>query len=203
MKFTCFLAIFKGTSETTPMPPSTNEASPLKNIILVGFMGCGKSTIGRVISQQLNYPLIDTDYYIEEQTNHKISDIFKQHGEPYFRDIETDLVSQLLDNRISRQIISTGGGLPKRESNRETLKSLGYVVWLKASVESIHQRTSMSNHRPLLQSKDPKVLINKMIEEKTPIYEDCAHLTVQTDDLSINDTVHGVIESARYFFSNH
>ncbi len=165
-------------------------------------MGCGKSTIGRVISQQLNYPLMDTDHYIEEQTSTKISDIFQKQGEESFRNLETDLISQLLEQNIAKQIISTGGGLPLRESNREMLKSLGYVVWLKASVNSIFERTEKSNHRPLLNSENPKETISKMLEQRNPIYQDCSHLTIQTDDLSINDSAHGIIESARYFFSN-
>lgn len=185
------------------MSPSPITAEAPKNIILIGFMGCGKSTVGRAISQQLNYPLLDTDHYIEEQTGSKISQIFQQHGESYFRDLETDLVTQLLQKDIAKQIISTGGGLPLRKINRSILKSLGYVVWLKAGADCIHERTSKTNHRPLLQSKDPKVLIHQMLEQRNPIYEDCAHLTIQTDDLPINDTVHGIIESARYFFSSY
>lgn len=174
-----------------------------QNIVLVGFMGCGKSTIGREIGLQLNYSLVDTDCLIEESVGTAISKIFKDHGEEYFRDLETDLLSQIHATECTHQIISTGGGLPVREKNREWLKKLGYVVWLRASVDTVMERTGKSNHRPLLNTENPREKIERMLEERDPIYAEVADLTINTDDLEISETVHGIIESASYHFSNY
>lgn len=173
-----------------------------QNIVLVGFMGCGKSTVGREIGLQLNYPLVDTDCLIVESVGMGVAQIFSQHGENYFRDLETDLISQIHGKDCTKQIISTGGGLPLREKNREWLRKLGYVVWLRASVDTVLERTGKSNHRPLLDKVNPRGNIEKMLAERDPIYADVADLTINTDDLEISETVHGIIESANYHFSN-
>ncbi|MFT6792246.1 MAG: shikimate kinase [Rubritalea sp.] len=175
--------------------------SRCQNIVLVGFMGCGKSTVGREIGLQLNYPLVDTDTLIEESVGMSVAQIFSQHGEGYFRDLETDLISQIYSKDFTKQIISTGGGLPLREQNRERLRKLGYVVWLQASADTVLERTAKSNHRPLINNQNPKEKIETMLVERDPIYADVADLTINTDDLEISETVHGIIESANYHFS--
>ncbi len=184
------------------MPQPDSSASIVKNIILVGFMGCGKSTIGRLISKQLNYPLLDTDSIISSEIGSPISEIFKLHGEEYFRDLETSLLQKISANNNGRQIISTGGGLPIRSENRQLLKSLGFVVWLQASTDIILARTKNSTHRPLLQTPDPHATIDALLKQRNEIYSNCAHLTIQTDELDADETAHGIIESARYHFSN-
>ncbi|MGJ8655169.1 MAG: shikimate kinase [Akkermansiaceae bacterium] len=187
------------------MPDISNLpcASSGQNIVLVGFMGCGKSTIGREIGLQLNYSLVDTDCLIVESVGMAISKIFADHGEEHFRDLETDLLGQIHATECTHQIISTGGGLPVREQNREWLKKLGYVVWLRASVDTILDRTGKSNHRPLLNTENPRDKIERMLAVRDPIYAEVADLTINTDDLEISETVHGIIESANYHFSNY
>lgn len=185
-----------------------NEPSPLtspieQNIVLVGFMGCGKSTVGREVGLQLNYPLVDTDCLIESSVGMSIPKLFKQRGEEHFRNLETDLLRQLHASERTKQIISTGGGLPVRAKNREWLKKLGYVVWLRASVDTVLERTSKSNHRPLLDTECPRQKIEGMLAVRDPIYEEVADLTINTDDLAISETVHGIIESASYHFNNY
>lgn len=171
-----------------------------QNIILVGFMGCGKSTVGREIGLQLNYPLVDTDTLIVESVGKTVAKIFSQHGEQYFRDLETDLLSQILASDCRNQIISTGGGLPLREQNRVMLKKLGYVVWLKAGVDTVLERTGKSKHRPLINEPNPREKIKRMLDERESIYADVADIAISTDDLDISETVHGIIESANYYF---
>jgi len=178
-----------------------NENDLTKNIILVGFMGCGKSTIGRQVSLQLNYPLIDTDQLIVERMGMSIPEIFEQHGEDHFRSLETALLTQLIEADTEKKVISTGGGLPLRPENREILRKLGYVVWLQAGVDCILERTKSSSHRPLLQTPNPRLTIKNMLADRQVIYSDCADLVINTDDLAIADTTHGIIESARYYFS--
>ncbi len=172
-----------------------------KNIILVGFMGCGKSTVGREIGLQLNYPLVDTDSLIVENTGMTVAKIFAKHGEAYFRDLETDLLKQILAKATNNQIISTGGGLPLREENRAMLKRLGYVVWLKVGVKTVMERTGKSKHRPLLNEANPRETVERMLAERDPIYTKAADIAINTDDLDICETVHGITESANYYFS--
>lgn len=185
-----------------------HEASSLilpcgQNIILVGYMGCGKSTVGREIGLQLSYPMVDTDCLIVDSVGMSIAKIFQQHGEEYFRDLETELLSQIHATECTKQIISTGGGMPVRVENRKWLKKLGYVVWLKAGVDTVMERISKSNHRPLLNAENPREKIEKMLAERNPIYDEVADLIINTDDLAISETVHGIIESASYHFNNY
>ena len=187
--------------ELNPIAENQNEIT--KNIVLVGFMGCGKSTIGRQVSLQLNYPLIDTDNLIVERLGMSIPEIFEKYGEEHFRSLETGLLTQLADAETEKQVISTGGGLPLRPENRDILKTLGYTVWLQASVDSILERTNSSTHRPLLKTDDPRQTIENMLAERREIYSDCADLVINTDELTIADTTHGIIESARYYFSKY
>ena len=185
------------------MSHSAQSEAPTKNIILVGFMGCGKSTIARVISKQLNYPLLDTDAIITKTAGTSIPEIFKLHGEDHFRDLETKCLADISSEQSIRKIISTGGGLPLREKNRQLMKSLGYVVWLQANVDTILKRTKNNGHRPLLNVPDPRAEIQSLLDQRKSIYADCADLVIQTDDLAIAETAHGIIESARYHFSSH
>ena len=170
-----------------------------KNIILVGFMGTGKSTIGRSLSQILSYPVIDTDQLIEKQQGHSIPEIFEEEGEDAFRDMETALLRSLLNQ--SGHIISTGGGIIIREENRQLLRKMGYVIWLVASPEEIYNRTSRNNNRPLLNNEDPAGTIRKLLETRIPLYKECAHLAIETNQLNFDEITTGIIESARYYFS--
>lgn len=181
-----------------------NEEKPLpaKNIILVGFMGSGKSTIGRELGKLLSYPLIDTDTQIEELEKLSVADIFSLKGEAHFRNSETQVIQELLDQGMTHHIIATGGGLPVKEENRPLLRKLGYVVWLDANTDTILERTSRTNTRPLLQTENPRETIERMLEERNSIYRDVAHLHLQTSGLSIAETAHGILESARYFFGH-
>ncbi len=170
-----------------------------ENIILVGFMGTGKSTIGRSLSQTLSYPVIDTDQLIEKQQGRSIPKIFEEEGEEAFRDMETALLKSLQDQ--SGHIISTGGGIIVREENRALLRKMGYVVWLVASPEEIHNRTSRNSNRPLLNNEDPAGTIRKLLELRIPLYKKCAHLAIETNQLNFDEITTGIIESARYYFS--
>jgi shikimate kinase len=169
-----------------------------KNIILIGFMGTGKSTIGRNLSQTFGYPLIDTDNFIVEQDGRSIPQIFEEEGEQAFRDMETKLLQSL--NRHTGHIIATGGGIIGRPENRQLLRKLGYVVWLIARPAEILERTSRNSNRPLLNNEDPKKTIRDLLEIRTPLYRDTAHLGIETDNLSFDEVTTGIIESARYYF---
>lgn len=184
------------------MNAEDQQTLPARNIILVGFMGSGKSTIGRELGKLLSYPLIDTDSQIEELEKISVSDIFSLKGEDYFRNCETQAVEQLIESEFTHHIIATGGGLPVKAENRPLLRKLGYVVWLDANTDTILERTSRNTNRPLLQTEDPRATVEKMLAKRNSIYREVSHLRLQTSGLSIAETAHGILESARYFFGH-
>lgn len=183
------------------MQSESSEPKPARNIVLIGFMGSGKSTVGRELSKLLGYPIVDTDHEIEEREKLSIPEIFSTKGEEYFRSTETKLVQELCDKGLSHHIIATGGGMPMREPTRPLLRQLGYVVWLQADVDTILNRTSRNSNRPLLQTENPRQTIENLLEIRNPVYEQVSHLRIRTSDLDIEETAHGILESARYFFA--
>ncbi len=179
-----------------------NESTtPPKSIVLIGFMGSGKSTVGRELQQRLGYPLVDMDQTIEERAGKTISAIFGDEGEAAFRGMETALLRELNDSDAPRRIISTGGGVVGRAENRTLLRDLGYVVWLCAPADVILERTAKNRSRPLLQTEDPAAMINALMEERRPLYEETAHLKLETSGLCSHEVATGILECARYFFT--
>lgn len=181
-----------------------NESqTPPKNIVLIGFMGSGKSTVGRELHHRLGYPLVDMDQVIEQRARKPISAIFTDEGEEAFRDMETKLLKELGTPNAPRRIISTGGGIIGREENRRLLRQLGYVVWLHAPMAVILERTAKNRERPLLHTDDPVARIETLMATRRPLYEEAAHLKVETSGLDCNELATGILESARYFFTGH
>lgn len=152
----------------------------MKNLILMGFMGAGKSTIGKCLAKELSIELLDTDDWIEQAQGRKISDIFAQDGERVFRDMETALLKELLQ-RTTPFVLSIGGGMPVREENRALLRRLGTVVYLKTSKEEIIKRVSGSAHRPLLQGGALEEKVSALMAAREQIYIETAHAEVITD----------------------
>ena len=181
-----------------------NEAqTPPKNIVLIGFMGSGKSTVGRELHQRLGYPLVDMDQVIEQRAGKSIATIFATEGEEAFRDMETALLEELCDLAAPRRIISTGGGVIGREQNRSILRQLGYVVWLHAPTAVILERTAKNRERPLLHTDDPAARIEALLAARKPLYAETAHIKIDTAGLDCKELATGILESARYFFTGH
>jgi shikimate kinase len=179
-----------------------NESgTPPKNIVLIGFMGSGKSTVGRELHQRLGYPLVDMDQVIEQRAGKSIAAIFAEDGEVIFRDMETSLLGELSAPDAPRRIISTGGGVVGREENRALLRHLGYVVWLHAPIAVILDRTARNRERPLLHTDDPAARIAELMEVRMPLYQESSHLKVDTAGLDCGELATGILESARYFFT--
>jgi shikimate kinase len=173
-----------------------------RNIILIGFMGSGKSTVGRELHAILGYPLVDTDAVIEARAGKPISRIFAEDGETVFRDQETGLLRELADTAPAGHIIATGGGVVIRPENRACLRHLGYVVWLHAPVSVILKRTGRSSHRPLLETENPAEFVTTLLAQREPWYRESAHLQLDTAGLDSREIACGILESARYFFAN-
>lgn len=181
-----------------------NQArTPPKNIVLIGFMGSGKSTVGRELHQRLGYPWVDMDHIIEQRTCKPITAIFADSGENTFRDMETRLLEELSDPASQRKIISTGGGVIGREENRRLLRDLGYVVWLHAPSGVVLERTAKNRDRPLLLTDDPAARIDELLAIRNPLYAETAHLKVDIAGLDCGELATGILESARYFFTGH
>lgn len=154
------------------------------NLILIGFMGSGKTSVGIKLSYRLRMPVEDTDKLIERQEGRSISDIFASDGEAYFRRKETQLLQELRQKK-QRMIFSTGGGTPVREENREALKRLGTVIYLRIRPETVYARLKGDTTRPLLQCEDPLRRIRELMEERREAYEACADLIVDVDEMDM------------------
>lgn len=157
-----------------------------ENIILIGYMGSGKTTVGQTLAEKLSYRFLDTDAYIEEEQETTISHIFKEYGEEYFRDIETKTIKNM-EKHVNHSIVSTGGGLPLRECNGEILKKLGFVVFLSVKKETVLKRLEGDTQRPLLQGDNVEKKIEEMLAFRNPIYEYSAHLKVEADNKTIEE----------------
>ncbi|MCP4430366.1 MAG: shikimate kinase, partial [Gammaproteobacteria bacterium] len=141
-----------------------------RNIILVGPMGSGKSTIGNIIARKLNREFQDSDYYIEEKTGVDVARIFDIEGEEGFRDRESNALKELLE--IENRVVATGGGSVIRADNQKLLRSRGYIVFLDTSVKQQMQRLRRDKKRPLLQTDNPFERLQILLNERRPIYLD-------------------------------
>lgn len=166
-----------------------------RNLVLIGFMGSGKTTLGVKLSYRLRMPVEDTDKLIERQEGRSVNEIFADDGEEYFRRLETELLEELGEKSGGR-IYSVGGGTPVREENRRLLKRLGKVIYLKTSPETVYERLQGDSARPLLQCPDPLGRIRQLMEERRAAYEDCADLVVDTDGTDIEDILIKIVEEA-------
>lgn len=144
-------------------------ARHITNIALIGFMGTGKTTVGRLVAEQLKFELIDTDALIEQRSGKKITEIFAQNGEPAFRQLEAQLVAELASS--TKTVISTGGGLPTNPANLASLKTHALVICLWASPEHIYARVREQTHRPLLNDPDPLGKIRTLLAAREKFYK--------------------------------
>ena len=150
-----------------------------RNIILIGPMGSGKSTIGSIIAKRLNREFQDSDHYIEDRTGVDIARIFDIEGEQGFRDRESNALVDLLSK--NNRVIATGGGSVLRKENQKLLKKEGYIIFLDTSVKQQMQRLERDKKRPLLQTENPRERLEALFDERRPIYLELADLAVKTD----------------------
>jgi shikimate kinase len=162
----------------------------LVNLALVGFMGTGKTSAGRLVAEQLHFEFIDTDEIIQNRTGRTIADIFTRNGEAAFRALERDVVKELAGR--TKTVISTGGGLPAHADNLASLRTHALVVWLCASSEKIWERVRNQSHRPLLQDGDPQQKIRELLEVRTPFYRQ-ADVFINTDLRSAREVAQQIV----------
>ena len=159
-----------------------------ENIVLIGYMGCGKSTVGRKAAKALGYTFLDTDSLIEKEEGMSIAKLFEEKGEDYFRNKETEVIKRLIAGEKGN-IIATGGGLPMKEENRALLTELGTVIYLKAENETLVKRLSNDKVRPLLKNVNLKEKIETMLAIRGPVYEACADVVLQADCMSFYEII--------------
>lgn len=167
---------------------------PGPNIVMVGLMGAGKSAVGRRLAARLARTFVDADDEIEHAAGCSISDIFELYGEPAFRDVERRVIARLLDRPAG--IISTGGGAFIDEKTRAAITAKSITVWLDADLETLVERTSRRNHRPLLRNGDAASVLAGLIESRYPIYAQ-ADVTVKSEDCPVDLTVDRVIAALK------
>ncbi len=162
----------------------------IRNIALIGFMGTGKSSVGRQTAALLDFKFLDTDEWIESQVGKTITRIFAEDGEPVFRELERQAVAELAG--MDKVVVSTGGGLAANEANLASLKQHALVVCLWANPETIWHRVKHQSHRPLLHDPDPLGKIRRLLEQREPFYRQ-ADVLVNTEMRSVKEVVQHVL----------
>ncbi len=147
-----------------------------KNIVLTGFMGTGKTAVGRILAARLERFFFDTDIMVEEKIGLSIPSIFEKYGENFFRDRETETLEILARHKKGSLVVATGGGAVLRAENRRLLKELGLIFLLRASAEEICRRTATTGDRPLLNEPDPHRVISELLEARESCYRDCDYV---------------------------
>lgn len=181
-----------------PSQSSINSPLPVrtgKNVVLVGYMGTGKSCIGRHIAQIGNRTFVDTDDVIQQRAGMTIPEIFAEEGHDAFRARETEALKSLLQCR--GHVIATGGGIVTQPRNLPLLEQLGFVVWLRADEEVLFERVSRNADRPLLQTVNPRETLRQMIRERTPLYEQASQFVIDTSWLRPADLAGAVLNEMR------
>ena len=161
-----------------------------RSIVMVGLMGCGKSSIGRRLATRLRLPFIDADDEIEAAAQKTIPEIFAAYGEPSFRDAERRVIARLLEQ--GPQVLATGGGSFMNEETRAAIRAAGIAVWLKAELPVLMRRVLKRDNRPLLKTTDPEAVMRDLIAKRYPVYAE-ADLTVESRDVPHDVIVDAII----------
>ncbi|WP_350560323.1 shikimate kinase AroK [Psychrobacter sp. CAL346-MNA-CIBAN-0220] len=169
----------------------------LPSVFLVGPMGAGKTTIGRLLAKQLGRSFVDSDWYVESQTGADIAWIFAKEGEAGFRARETRAIDELTQHQ--QIVLATGGGAVMRAENREFLHQRGIVVYLNAPVDVQMARTSKDKSRPLLQQPNPRQILQNLYRIRDPLYRQVAHIILPTGHTYPRHMVHQLLQQLESF----
>ena len=161
-------------------------------IVLIGFMGAGKSSVGRTLAQMSGRPRFDTDEMIAARFGLTISEIFEKRGEERFRDAESEALEEL--SIETDAIIVTGGGIVLRQTNTARLRELGAVVYLSADEETLFRRISRRPTRPLLQTTDPRATMKELLAARLPLYRAAADVEVDTSGLTHDEVARSILK---------
>lgn len=170
------------------------------NLILVGMMGSGKTTMGRTLAKHLNKTFIDSDEEIQQRTGVTIPHIFDIEGEAGFRQRETAAIRELVGR--DNMVLATGGGAILAEQNRALLSQNGIVIYLKANVTDLWQRTRHDRSRPLLQTNDPRAKLTELFQQRDPLYQEAADIIVQSGKQSVHALMLHLVDEIDAFGKN-
>jgi shikimate kinase len=164
-----------------------------RSIVLIGMMGAGKSSVGRVLSRRLRLPRFDTDELLAAEHGMPVAQVFTTLGEERFRDAETTVLRKL--DATEMAVIVTGGGVVLRSENLPLLRGLGTTIWLKADEEKLFRRVSRRNSRPLLQTADPRQTLRELLAKREPLYAAAADLVVDTSTAMQDEVASHILEA--------
>lgn len=162
------------------------------NIYLIGFMGTGKSTVGKALAKHLDFPFLDLDVHIEKQEGRMIPTLFSENGEAYFRRVETSLLREVSLGQT--QVVSTGGGAVINPENREIMRSTGFIISLYADKETIKDRVSRQENRPLLTGEDFDMSFDRLMQQRKEFYEQ-ADLLIDTSHQEVEQIVDTILNN--------
>ena len=175
-------------------------ARAIRNLGLIGFMGTGKSSVGRLAAEMLGFTFLDTDRVIEAEAGMTIAEIFAQQGEPAFRKWEQRVIGELTHRE--KTVIATGGGLPTIEGNLDSLQSHAVVICLWATPRTILDRVASHTHRPLLNEPDPLAKIHSLLAVRNPFYRQ-ADVLINTEQRSVREVAQQVVHKFRAALGGH
>lgn len=180
------------------LPPAHPAATVPGNIFLVGLMGAGKTSVGRLLAKRFCKTFYDCDQEIEHRTGVKIPVVFEIEGEEGFRARETAVLKELAT--LNDIVLATGGGAVLREENRRALMQNGTVVYLRASLDDLWQRTRHDRNRPLLQTADPRAKLEELFAQRDPLYREVAAIVVDTGNQSLGNLANRLEERLRDYW---
>ena len=168
-----------------------SSVSTGRNLVLIGFMGSGKSSVGRELARRWGYRFIDTDAMVRHKYDLAIPDIFAKFGEPFFREAEYQALVRL--QGIGSTVIATGGGIVTQPRNLPLLRTLGPVIWLSADQTTIVDRVGKSTHRPMLNQENPEESVTRLLAERAPLYRKAADLLIETSGLTHREVADRIV----------
>lgn len=187
-----------------PDPDDVEKASRIASqlgkraIVMVGLMGCGKSSVGRRLAARLNLTFVDADDEIEKRAGQSIEDIFAEHGEAFFRDREKLVIASLLKD--GPMVLATGGGAFVAPETRQVIKQTGVSVWLKAELPVLMRRVARRDNRPLLRTADPEAVMRELMAARYPVYAE-ADITIDSRDEPHEVIVSDILEALATSFN--
>lgn len=163
----------------------------MNNVVLIGFMGSGKSTVGKKLAEELKIEWLDMDNEIEKREGKLVNEIFSEYGEAYFRELESKYINELLT--VEKKVISTGGGVVLKVENIAILKKIGMVIFLHVDPSQIIERLEEDSTRPLLQGENIEEKVENLLEQRDPLYLSAADIIIQTTGKSVDLVVEEII----------
>lgn len=172
-----------------------------RSIVLIGMMGAGKSTVGRLLQRRTGLELYDTDAAISDQFGLTIPEIFDRFGEDRFREAETEALQAFEPRKAA--IVVTGGGIVLRQQNVACLRRFGFVVWLEADGGTLFERATRRGNRPLLRTQNPRATIETLRTERMPLYKEAADLRIDTSTMNHDEIADAILNRFNALTMNH